>query len=67
MESHRERRSYAWYVANYAFRAVRLPAGKAEVVFSYEPASYRLGLFLGLLSLALTLGLLVGAVTARPT
>jgi len=39
--------------ANYAFRAVPIPAGASTVTFSYEPSSYRLGLFIALLSLAI--------------
>ncbi len=47
--------------ANYAFRAVRLPAGESTVTFTYEPASYRLGLFLGLLSLCAVVAILAAA------
>jgi uncharacterized membrane protein YfhO len=32
--------------ANYAFRAVALPAGYHRVIFRYEPVSFRLGLSL---------------------
>ena len=39
--------------ANYGFRAVALPPGKHVVTFSYEPASFRLGLFISLVALAL--------------
>jgi hypothetical protein len=42
--------------ANYAFCAVSVPAGKSEVVLSYEPQSLRLGGLLSVLS-ALLLGL----------
>lgn len=34
------------YRANYLFRAVRVPQGKSQVVFVYEPDSYKLGLML---------------------
>jgi hypothetical protein len=51
--------------ANYAFRAVRIPMGESEVVFTYEPASYRLGVFIGLLSLGCTLGLASGGAIFR--
>ena len=33
--------------ANYAFRAVALPAGEHHVVFQYDPLSFRVGLWLG--------------------
>lgn len=38
--------------ANYAFRAIRLPAGNHEVVFQYEPFSYKLGCWVSSLTLA---------------
>jgi hypothetical protein len=43
--------------ANHAFRAVRLEAGEHEIVFSYEPDSVRLGLWITLLAAAITAGL----------
>jgi len=39
--------------ANYGFRAVALPPGKHVVTFRYEPASFRVGLFISLAALAL--------------
>lgn len=39
------------------FRGVRLPGGARSVTFRYEPASFRLGLFLSLLALAAVSGL----------
>jgi hypothetical protein len=51
--------------ANYAFRAVRIPQGESEVVFTYEPTSYRIGVFVGLLSLAWTVGLAMGGAICR--
>jgi len=39
--------------ANYGFRAVALPPGKHVVTFSYEPATFRLGLFISLAAFAL--------------
>jgi hypothetical protein len=39
------------------FRAVRLPAGAREVVFSYQPASVRIGAALSAAGIALWLGL----------
>jgi hypothetical protein len=48
--------------ADYAFRAVRVPAGTHEAVFRYAPASFRIGAGLSLLGL-----LLVGlALVRRP-
>lgn len=38
--------------ANYAFRAVRVPAGNHEVVFRFRPRSFMIGVFLTLASLA---------------
>jgi hypothetical protein len=39
--------------ADFAFRAVRLPAGEHHVRFRYEPAAFRVGLFLAGLALML--------------
>lgn len=39
------------YRANYTFRAVPVPSGKHTVIFSYEPASFYLGLKISLVSL----------------
>ncbi len=41
------------YRANYAFRAVAVPSGKQLVTLRYEPASFRVGLFISLLALSL--------------
>jgi hypothetical protein len=38
--------------ANYAFRGVAVPAGKNLVTFTYDPASFRVGLYLSLVALA---------------
>jgi hypothetical protein len=46
--------------ADYAFRGVPLPPGENVVTFSYEPASYRIGLFVTCLSLCAGIGLLAG-------
>ena len=40
------------YRANYVFRAVEVPSGRHEVVFRFEPASYRRGRLLSLGTLA---------------
>lgn len=39
--------------ANYVQRAITLPAGKHKVVFTYEPESYRIGLLISSIALAL--------------
>ena len=46
------------FPANYLFRGVIVPAGNSHVVFSYQPAAFRWGALLSLLSLsgALALG-----------
>jgi hypothetical protein len=51
--------------ANYAFRAVRIPRGENEVVFRYEPTSYRVGVFVGLVSLGWMLALATGGAICR--
>jgi hypothetical protein len=42
--------------ANYAFRAVRIPAGTHTVRFTYEPTTFRFGAILSLASLATLAG-----------
>ncbi len=46
--------------ANHVFRAVVIPAGAREVVFSYEPDSFRYGLLVSVAAAALLLGLAWG-------
>ena len=46
--------------ANHVFRAVVVPAGAREVVFSYEPDSFRYGLLVSVAAVALWLGLAWG-------
>lgn len=50
------------YRADYAFRAVVVPAGSHEVIFSYEPQSFYLGVKISIISLALFIIFLVFAV-----
>ncbi len=42
-------------IANYAFRGVPVPAGESVVIFAYEPTSYRVGVFVGLVGIAIAL------------
>lgn len=46
------------YRANYAFRAVCVPAGEHEVAFRYQSRTFHAGLWTSLLALALAVGLL---------
>jgi hypothetical protein len=39
------------FVADYAFRAVEVPAGEHEIQFSYQPVSFRIGLYAGFAAL----------------
>jgi hypothetical protein len=56
--------------ANYAFRAVKVPAGKHVVSMVHKPASYRLGYMLSSASyfaiLAVLVSLWVGSLSTRP-
>jgi hypothetical protein len=45
------------YRANYLFRAVPVPAGHAEVVFTFDPASYRCGRLISTLTMAVVASL----------
>lgn len=47
--------------ANGLFRAVRVPAGRSDVVFEYRPASFRRGLALSALSLGLAVAIPLAA------
>jgi hypothetical protein len=46
--------------ANYAFRGVMVPAGAKEVVFRFEPQSYRRGKWISLVASLVVIGSLVG-------
>jgi hypothetical protein len=48
-------------IANHVLRAVPVPAGRSRVVFTYEPASYRVGLYLTALASAVAAFLLASA------
>ncbi len=48
------------YRADYLLRAVPVPAGAHEVVMRFEPASYRVGLWMAGVSTALVYGVLAG-------
>jgi uncharacterized membrane protein YfhO len=41
---------------DYLFRGVRVPPGAANVTFSYQPTSYRLGLVISIATLLVILG-----------
>jgi hypothetical protein len=43
--------------ANYLFRAVRVPAGRHEVVFRFEPKSYQRGFVISVCSIVVIVGL----------
>jgi len=47
------------FIANYAFRGVPIPAGDITVNFAYVPASCRIGLFLGLVTMLVCSALVI--------
>lgn len=51
--------------ANVAFRVVAPPQRTREVIFRYEPAGFRIGLFITLLTLALLASVASGGILAR--
>jgi uncharacterized membrane protein YfhO len=51
--------------AYYAFRAVAVPEGRREVVFTFEPDSYRWGRRISLVALAAACGILTLAGVSR--
>jgi uncharacterized membrane protein YfhO len=52
--------------ANYAFRGVPVPAGRQVVAFRYEPASFRVGLYISLVAIALLSAWLTAAYLGVP-
>jgi hypothetical protein len=53
------------YRADYLFRAVDVPAGAREVVFTFEPASYQRGRMISLVALGVVLVLVTGVAVSR--
>jgi len=53
--------------ADVTFRAVAVPREATKVVFRYEPASFRVGLFVSLLAVAITIGVGAGSWARRET
>src|SRR5262249_42711646 len=51
--------------ANFLFRAVAIPAGEHEVVFTFAPVSYRWGQRITMAALALVVGLVFLALARR--
>jgi hypothetical protein len=51
--------------ANYLFRAIELPAGAHQVVYTFEPPSYRHGRTISLATLAVSALILMGAASRR--
>ncbi len=51
--------------ADVAFRAVAIPKGVTKVVFRYQPAAFRVGLFVSLLGLAALVAIGIGSWTSR--
>lgn len=54
-------------IANHAFRAAQVPAGKGKLIFSYEPISFKIGLIMALVGIILLLILAKIDLFRRPT
>jgi hypothetical protein len=53
-------------VVNQAFKGVEVPSGRHEIVFYYDPASFRIGLTISLLTIFALLVLFIFTVLGRP-
>ena len=53
--------------ADLAFRSVLVPAGQHRITFDYRPTSFRAGLVMSVLALALSLWLFLGTVSSPGT
>ena len=53
-EAHIDGRRVPIVHANFAFKAIALPKGNHKIIFQYEPASFKVGVFIFLLGLTLT-------------
>jgi len=63
--AHSDTRQLAIRPANVAFRTVALPPDAGSVLFRYEPAAFRIGLFVTLLACAVVAGVTAHTVKAR--
>lgn len=54
------------YRANHVFKGVVLPPGNHRVEFVYDPASFRVGLIISLVSLSLAVALAVSRLSSQP-
>jgi hypothetical protein len=52
--------------ANYGFRGIEVPPGKQVVTMRYDPASYRVGLFVSLLAIAILAGVFISIYLSLP-
>ncbi len=54
------------YRANYSFRAVPVPAGANEVIFIYDPLSFKVGVGISIISVLILLGFTIKNLTKNP-